>query len=150
MLRGDKTKQISITKSADKDRCKGSLVAILTSGQIFLFWNSHPKAAKVCQYPSSEEHCHPIAAAPGLNLSRGFSSYPNGPGFTLTYGHKLLQTETEGAPSCSSLWWEENFFSCQEGAGAATRQGRNAGLPWNFNRQCLQCHYGEIYSVYQV
>lgn len=78
-------------------------------------------------------HCSKTLASAQRKSSSGSSSCPNCPGFTF-HGHKLPQTGTEGAPSCSSLWWEESFCSCQEGDGAATRQGRNAGLPLNFDR----------------
>lgn len=68
MLRGDKTKQISITKSADKEKLRGITHG---NGGIWATFSipkeSHPKADKVCKYPSSEGHCHLTAVGPSLS-----------------------------------------------------------------------------------
>lgn len=97
MLSRDKPKQISITKSADKEKLRGSLVATLAPGQIFPFRNSHPKAAKVCKYPSSDG-----ASPPGLSPAKKqqrFLQLPKLPRFDTHTRAKHIAFGAQAAPN---------------------------------------------------
>lgn len=97
MLRGDKTKQISIAKSADKEKLRGSLVAMVASGQLFSIpEESHPKAAKVCKYPSSEGHCHPTAVGPSLSPTEKQQRLLQPPKFSRFHTHPWAKRITFG------------------------------------------------------
>lgn len=141
-----KSKQISMTKSADKDRCRGALVAILTPEQVFLFWNRViPQLPKFASLHPQRSTATPVQQNPGLSSNekqQRFLQPPKLPRFHIQTSTSCPQLGLKGPPA-AVLRWEENFCSYQEGDGAATRQGRNAGFPWNFNRQCLQCHWGK-------
>ena len=167
MLRGNKTKQISITKSADKEKLRGSLMATLASGQTFPFRKrvipKLPKFANIHPQRGTATPLQQHLASALLKSSSSFSSCPNCPGFTLTHGqsispleHKLPQTGTEGAPSCFPYALQKHVmgrgFLLMPGRGRGSHQaGQERRLSMgNFNRQRQQYHFGEISSVYEM
>lgn len=63
---------------------------------------SHPKDAKVCEYPSSQGHCHPTAAAPGLSPTekqQQFLQLPTLPRFHTRPWAKHIAFGAQAAPN---------------------------------------------------
>lgn len=83
VLRGDKTKQISITKSADNKNLRGSLIATLASGQTFPFQRRvNPKLPKSANTHPQRGTATPLRQHLASTLpktSSGFSSCPSTP-----------------------------------------------------------------------
>lgn len=160
--RGDKMKQISITKSR-KNSGDHSWQHWQFLGNFFPFWkraipklpwlaNPHPQKGIATSLPQhlTPALLKPAAVSPAARFAQ-VSHSPTGKACCL-WSTSCPKLGPKRPPAAfltlhKTMWWEEDLWSCQDGTGQPPA-GRAHGLsPGSLRRQRQQHYSGEISSV---